>query len=162
MSGDDIFNYVQPYQQIFEKKLWKNITKKFITNEPITSTVLPPRVILIPILPTRITESSRVINDTHAAEIASWVDRKANPYSVRDNPYEFKLLLRGTRDGFTKNSFWNLCDKQAHLVVVMKVKGTDEILGGYNPVGWDKPSTNEAVNFYAKNCNDSFVFSLRN
>ncbi|RIB18187.1 hypothetical protein C2G38_2142247 [Gigaspora rosea] len=164
MSGDDIFNYVQPYQPIFEKKLWKDITKKFMTNQPITSTVLPPRVILTPTLPTRIAESfesfSNVINETHAAEIASWVDRKANPYFVRDNPYEFKLLLRGTRDGFTKDSFWNLCDKQTHLVVVMKVKGTVEILGGYNPVGWDKPSTKKSA--FSKNCNNSFVFSLRN
>ncbi|RIB28889.1 hypothetical protein C2G38_2156876, partial [Gigaspora rosea] len=79
-------------------------------------------------------------------------------YSVTDNPYEFKLLLRGTRDGFTKDSFWRLCDKQTHLVVVIKVKGTDEILGGYNPIGWDKPT---GVRFY-KNCNESFIFSLKN
>ncbi|RIB29218.1 hypothetical protein C2G38_2155906 [Gigaspora rosea] len=39
----------------------------------------------------------------------------------------------------------------------MKVKGTDEILGGYNPIGWDK----SAVRCY-RNCNDSFIFSLKN
>ena len=41
----------------------------------------------------------------------------------------------------------------------MKVKGTDEILGGYNPVGWDKP-TNNIYDY--KSCNDSFIFSLKN
>ncbi|RIB20993.1 hypothetical protein C2G38_2079426, partial [Gigaspora rosea] len=107
-------------------------------NRQITSTILPPRKILRPTLPTRNTEPfSTVINESHAAEIASWVDKKENTYSLTNSPYEFKLLLRGTRDGFTSDSFWNLCDKQTHLVVVMKVKGTDEILGGYNPVGWD-------------------------
>ncbi|RIB28690.1 hypothetical protein C2G38_2157301 [Gigaspora rosea] len=40
----------------------------------------------------------------------------------------------------------------------MKVKGTDEILGGYNPIGLDEPTRNS---FY-KNCNDSFIFSLKN
>ncbi|RIB00330.1 hypothetical protein C2G38_2051737, partial [Gigaspora rosea] len=45
---------------------------------------------------------------------------------------QFKLLLRKTRDGFTKDSFWRLCDKQILLVVVMRVKGTGETLGGYN------------------------------
>ncbi|RIB29207.1 hypothetical protein C2G38_2057249, partial [Gigaspora rosea] len=108
-------------------------------NRQVSSIILPPRKILTPILPVRNTDSfSTVINEAHAAEIASWVDKKENTYSLTNNPYEFKLLLRGTRYGFTKDSFWNLCDKQTHLVVVMKVKGTDEILGGYNPIGWDK------------------------
>ncbi|RIB06917.1 hypothetical protein C2G38_2215928 [Gigaspora rosea] len=40
-----------------------------------------------------------------------------------------KLLLRGTKDSFTKDSFWRLCNKQTRLV------GTDEILSGYNPIG---------------------------
>ncbi|RIB21000.1 hypothetical protein C2G38_2079435, partial [Gigaspora rosea] len=88
---------------------------------------------------TRNTEPfSTVINEAHAAEIASWVDKKENTYSLTNIPYEFKLLLRGTRDGFTADSFWKLRDKQRQLIVVMKVKGTDEILGGYNPIGWDK------------------------
>ncbi|KAF0562007.1 kelch-like protein 17 [Gigaspora margarita] len=60
----------------------------------------------------------------------------------------------------------------------MKVKGTDEILGGYNPVGWDYPDNPDDPNTrgsiktifrqlrasfgFNKNCNDSFTFSLRN
>ncbi|RIB20990.1 hypothetical protein C2G38_2244215 [Gigaspora rosea] len=99
---------------------------------------------------------STVINEAHAEELLHGLIKK-NTYSLTNNPYEFKLLLRGTRDGFTKDSYWNLCDKQAQLVVVMKVKGTDEILGGYNPIGWDK-----SVNYSFKNCNDSFIFSLKN
>ncbi|RIB28887.1 hypothetical protein C2G38_1336408 [Gigaspora rosea] len=157
MSNDDINNNVQPYQQILEKDLWDDITKKLMSaDRQVSSKILPPRVILAPLLPIRNTEP--VINGVHAAEIASWVDKKADTYSVTDNPYEFKLLLRGTRDGFTKDSFWRLCDKQTHLVVVMKVKGTDEILGGYNPIGWDKPIGYR----FRKNCNASFIFSLKN
>ncbi|RIB28890.1 hypothetical protein C2G38_2028210 [Gigaspora rosea] len=154
-----ISNSVQQYQQIFEKSLWKDIIKKFMTNQPISSKILPPRIILTPKLPSRNTEPfSTVINEEHAAEIASWVDKKANKYSITDNPYEFKLFLRGTRDGFTPNSFWKLCDKKTHLVVVIKVKGTDEILGGYNPIGWDKPDKGD----FRKKCEDSFIFSLKN
>ncbi|RIB28888.1 hypothetical protein C2G38_2137134 [Gigaspora rosea] len=157
MSNDDINNNVQPYQQILEKDLWDDITKKLMSaDRQLSSKILPPRVILAPLLPIRNTEP--VINGAHAAEIASWIDKKADTYSVTDNPYEFKLLLRGTRDGFTKDSFWRLCDKQTHLVVVIKVKGTDEILGGYNPIGWDKPTED----IIYKNCNESFIFSLKN
>ncbi|RIB05066.1 hypothetical protein C2G38_2220662 [Gigaspora rosea] len=39
----------------------------------------------------------------------------------------FKLLFRGTRDGFTKIHFESY-----------EVKGTDKTLGSYNPISWDK------------------------
>ncbi|RIA99849.1 hypothetical protein C2G38_2237219 [Gigaspora rosea] len=120
-----------------------------LPSRQVASIILPPRTILIPKLPARITEPfSLIINEEHAAEIASWVDRNDNAYSITNNPYELKLILRGTRDGFTADSFWNLCDRQKHLVIVIKVKDTDEILGGYNPIG----------NIYI----DSFIFSLKN
>ncbi|RIB03422.1 hypothetical protein C2G38_782384 [Gigaspora rosea] len=158
ISGDEVIDNLRPYKNILEKNLWEDISIKFMSpNRQISSKILPPRVILTPKLPSRNTEPiSTVIDESHAAEIASWIDKKDIMYSVMNNPYEFKLLLRGTRDGFTKDSFWNLCAKQTQLVVVMKVKGTDEILGGYNPIGWTK-----SVYCY-KNCNDSFIFSLKN
>ncbi|RIB16374.1 hypothetical protein C2G38_2190136 [Gigaspora rosea] len=93
---------------------------------PILSVILPPRMILKTKLPHRSTEPFSVINKTHMVEIAPWIDRNADTYFMSNILYEFKLLFRGRRDGFTKNTFWNLCNKQTHLVVVMKVKGTDE------------------------------------
>ncbi|RIB21614.1 hypothetical protein C2G38_2176057 [Gigaspora rosea] len=120
MSNDDINNNVQPYQQILEKDLWDDITKKFmLADRQVSSKILPP---------------------------------------LADNPYEFKLLPQGTRDGFTENSFWSLCAKQTHLVVIIKVNATEEILGGSNPIGWDKPVKKD----FCKRCKDSFIFSLRN
>ncbi|RIB06378.1 hypothetical protein C2G38_2116230 [Gigaspora rosea] len=107
----------------------------------------------------RANQSSNIISNEHLAEIASWIDRKANTYSLTNNPYEFKLILRGSRDGFTRNSFWNLCNQQTNVIVVMKVKGTDEILGGYNPIGWEKP---RGRRYETKRCDDSFIFSLKN
>ncbi|RIB28939.1 hypothetical protein C2G38_2058015 [Gigaspora rosea] len=101
---------------------------------------------------------SVIINNAQAAIIASLVDEKSDSYSVTNNPYEFKLLLRGTRDGFTAKSFWDLCNEQENVVVVMKVEGTGEILGGYNPIGWKKPINDKKK--YIK-CNKSFIFSLK-
>ncbi|RIB25348.1 hypothetical protein C2G38_2031101 [Gigaspora rosea] len=161
MSAEDIIDNVRPYQQILEKDLWDDISiKLMLPNRQVASIILPPRTISSPKLPTRITESfSLIINEAHAAEIASWFNRNDNTYSITNNPYEFKLILRGTRDGFTADSFWKLCDKQTHLVIVIKVKDTDEILGGYNPIGWVRPS--EDILDY-KYCKDSFIFSLKN
>ncbi|RIB23949.1 hypothetical protein C2G38_2032280 [Gigaspora rosea] len=124
----------------------------------VLSIILPPRVILKHTLPPRTTDPfSTIINEVHAAEITSWIDKKAEPYSAVNNPYVFKLLLRGTRDGFTPAPFWNLCDRQRNIVVIAKIKDTDEILGGYNPIGWDK-----SINCGHMDCDESFIFSLKN
>jgi len=44
-------------------------------------------------------------------------------------PYEFKLLLRG----FTPKKFHELCDNIPHTITFIKIKETEEIIGGYNP-----------------------------
>ncbi|RIB00807.1 hypothetical protein C2G38_2129085 [Gigaspora rosea] len=159
ISKDDINRSVQPYKQILDENLWKDITKKLkYPNGRITSKVLPPRKILTPLRATN--EFSKVINEEDSAEIASWIDYKTRKYSVANNPYNFKLLLRGSRDGFTVKAFWRLCDNIKNLVVVIKVKGTDEVLGGYNPIGWSKPYSN--IGGESGYCEDSFIFSLKN
>ncbi|RIB11138.1 hypothetical protein C2G38_131260 [Gigaspora rosea] len=172
ISGDDIVDHVQQFHQILDRNLWNDIMKRAVNpNRQISSKILPPRIKLTATLPTRTTESfstiineahdtmeqfSTVINETHVAEIATWIDETTVPYTYANNPYSFKLLLRGTRDGFTSDAFWKICGEQANTIVVMKVKDTDEILGGYSPINWDK-----SVNGFI-NCDDSFIFSLKN
>ncbi|RHZ86488.1 hypothetical protein Glove_50g76 [Diversispora epigaea] len=150
ISNENFIERVFPYQQILDKKLVTDILKySMVPNKPITSKISPPRKIF------QITSS--IINIEQATEIASWVDKKEVTNGANNNPYKFKLILRGSRDGFEKDVFWNLCDKKTNLVVVVKVKNTDEILGGYNPIGWSS-------NFMGQ-CsatNDSFIFSLKN
>ncbi|RIB05062.1 hypothetical protein C2G38_2047912 [Gigaspora rosea] len=129
ISNDDIIDNVQPYQRILEKTLWNDILKRLANSDKqISSIILPPRKILIQTLPTRTTGIfSKVISETHAAEIASWIDKKSYIYFTINNPYEFNLILRGSRDGFAPEAFWNLCNNQKNTVVVIKVKNTDEI-----------------------------------
>ncbi|CAG8526088.1 14351_t:CDS:1, partial [Acaulospora colombiana] len=98
-----------------------------------------------------------MINEEHVAEISSWINRKETTYSEIDIPYKFKLILRGSRDGFNPQTFWNLCHGMQRTVTVLRVAGTDEILGGYNPLIWDK--TTDGI--WMKS-NDCFIFSLKN
>ncbi|RHZ77449.1 hypothetical protein Glove_177g128 [Diversispora epigaea] len=76
------------------------------------------------------------------------------PY-IENNPYEFKLLVRGSRDGFDVKTIYNICDKVANTVIVLKVEGTGEILGGYNPLKWDNNKNQHMI------AQDSFIFSLK-
>ncbi|RIB05829.1 hypothetical protein C2G38_2253588 [Gigaspora rosea] len=161
ISADDAFNNIWPYSHILEKKLWKDLSGKFMFNNyKISSIVLPPRTISKPDLPNRSMEPfSAVINEEHTAEIASWIDKTTTAYSTTNNPYEFKLLLRGSRDGFNRKSFWNLCNLKENTITVINIKISDNIeriISGYNPITWDRSKIGWV------NCQDSFIFSLKN
>ena len=71
--------------------------------------------------------------------ISKWIDelkinsKFANKRELYSS-YEFKLLLRGSWDGFTPKAFHSLCDGVPKTVTFIKVKETEEILGGYNPL----------------------------
>ncbi|RHZ85167.1 hypothetical protein Glove_71g62 [Diversispora epigaea] len=97
--------------------------------------------VLVTELPLRTKESketfSTIISEYHAAEISSWIDH-----------------------GFAPQTFWNICHGHARTVVVAKIKGTDEIIGGYNPLAWDNTYDGK-FNKWRKT-NDSFIFSLKN
>ncbi|RHZ83824.1 hypothetical protein Glove_87g243 [Diversispora epigaea] len=170
IPGEVIWKKIKPYKKILEKQLWDDIILHSMSpNEPINSFILPARVISNPELPSRTVLTpelssrvneplSTIINDEHVAELSSWIDRKSTIYSLANIPYEFQLILRGSRDGFQPKTFWNMCHGHAVTIVVAKVAGTDEIVGGYNPLAWDKN--------ILKNCQmetkDSFIYSLKN
>ncbi|RHZ74809.1 hypothetical protein Glove_219g61 [Diversispora epigaea] len=149
---------------IFENSDFTSLPEFAVPDRSVKSNILPARSELVTELPPCAEESkepfSTIISKEHAAEIFSWIDRKTTTYSTIDVPYEFELILSGTRDGFAPQTFWNICHGHAKTVVVVKVKGTDEILGGYNPLTWDNPYNSE----YGKwmKTKDSFIFSLKN
>ncbi|RHZ87649.1 hypothetical protein Glove_33g218 [Diversispora epigaea] len=103
---------------------------------------------------------STIISEDHIAKISSWINRKTATYSTTNIPYKFELILRGTRDGFAPQTFWNIYHGHARTIFVAKVKGTDEIIGGYNPLTWDN-TLNGNSNIWMET-NDSFIFSLKN
>ncbi|CAB4441502.1 unnamed protein product [Rhizophagus irregularis] len=81
------------------------------------------------------------------------------------NTYKFKLLLHGSRDGFTYKKFHEICDNQSRTVTIIKVKVSKEILGGYNPIEWKSDdsygTTKDSFIFSFKRCNDikSYILS---
>ncbi|RIB27093.1 hypothetical protein C2G38_2138004 [Gigaspora rosea] len=159
IPGDEVLDKIRPYKKILEENLWDDIMANLVSpNKPVTSTILLPRKTLTTPLPPRksISIPSSIINLEHAVEISSWIDRRSTIYDITEIPYEFKLLLRGSRDGFDAKPFHKLCDNIPGLIVVIKVENSNEILGGYNPLGWN--STNDE---YSK-APGSFIFSLKN
>ncbi len=104
--------------------------------------------------------NSKIINLNIVSIISRWIDKvdaNRNFSHIRELylAYKFHLLLRGSRDGFTPKKFHELCDGKSNTVTFIKVKGTEEIIGEYNPLKWE-PSRAFGVT------NDSFIFSFKN
>ncbi|RIA83111.1 hypothetical protein C1645_834282 [Glomus cerebriforme] len=99
---------------------------------------------------------SKIISKQHTELISEWI---ANIYTsifswiYKSNSYEFKLLFRGSRDGFTPSSFHQICDNRSSTVIIIKVKDSNEILGGYNPTAWKSDYSSGVTK-------NSFIFSF--
>ncbi|RHZ65290.1 hypothetical protein Glove_318g31 [Diversispora epigaea] len=167
LSADEVLDSIKPYKKILEKQLWEDINQRLLApDRPVKSIILPPRSPLVKNkkkeLPPHINKPkenfSTIISEDHAAEISTWIDRKPTNYLTTNIPYKFELVLRGTRDGFAPQTFWDICEGYGGTVVVMKVKGKDEIFGGYNPLAWE---TNNSKKSWIET-KDSFIFSLKN
>jgi hypothetical protein len=69
---------------------------------------------------------------------------------------EFRLLYRGSRDGFGAANFHSRCNGHPHTVTL--ISSTDGwIFGGYTPVAWN--STNS---WLPDSTRQSFVFTITN
>jgi len=142
----------------FDPKLDDRLLQFYLV--PGTENIYPPRLAEI--------NGSSIIKDSHSfsnifASLSKVINNEMMMYRDLDynqrhssynyNPYELKLLLRGSRHGFTPKIFHELCDNKPSTVTIIKVKGKDEILGGYNPGEW------MSKNGYG--CCKSFIFSLK-
>ncbi|CAG8769969.1 23903_t:CDS:2, partial [Gigaspora rosea] len=115
---------------------------------------------------------SRLLSNKNKTIISSWIDQKGNDYyNNLTDPYSFKLLLRGSKDGWDVNTFHELCDFRGPTITILKVKETGDLIGGYNPTSWAR-FTNIVENYegyfrfkdvqYFSKTSNSFIFSFTN
>jgi hypothetical protein len=159
-------------------KVFKNIVRKQYKNilpEDLVDDILqyysdPDSKPLLKNLPLRLTAyplDSQLINAHDAATIANWIDKKErNSYHFKEIPFKFKLIYRASQHGF--DNFHNYCDNKGPTVVIIKVRNSKEIIGGYNPLDWcinkpiDERSTYRDYFYFNHKCktSNSFIFSL--
>src|ERR1043166_6088360 len=143
-TSKEFLNKVVPYRKILPKELYMNMLEKFMdSSDKSLNDQFKPRT-------TNINTKdidSEVITFQHAELISKWINESYQ--------YEFKLLFRGSRDGFYPEKFHEVCDNQFRTITIVKVKGSNEILGGYNPIEWKSDATWDATK-------ESFIFSLKN
>ncbi|EXX63169.1 uncharacterized protein OCT59_018315 [Rhizophagus irregularis] len=154
LSSKDFLEKVRPYKKLLKHQLYEDLIKYYLDfeSEP-SNNFLPPRNGKF---------DSKIVNLNIISQISKWIDKVNSDCKLVYTrelylPYEFKLLLRGSRDGFTPDKFHSLCDNKPKTVTFIKVNGTDEILGGYNPIIWE---TKYSHNYWCET-KDSFIFSFK-
>ena len=74
--------------------------------------------------------------------IVNWIDG--------NKTYDFKLILCGSQDGFSRAVFKEKCYDIEQIVVIMRLKETKELVGGYNPLCWNIKEKSPDESYYMK------------
>ncbi|EXX62525.1 uncharacterized protein OCT59_025432 [Rhizophagus irregularis] len=154
LSSKEFLEKVRPYKSLLKRQFYEDLLNSHLNpNSEPNDNILPPRNIRIE----SIIDSKIVKNLNIIITISRWIDKLdiRNNFTIFKEPYKFQLLLRGSRDGFTPKKFHELCDDRYNTFTFIKVKGTEEILGGYNPLKW---KSSGVVRGETK---DSFIFSFK-
>jgi hypothetical protein len=69
---------------------------------------------------------------------------------------EFRLLYRGTRDGFESGDFHHYCNGHTNTITIVK-STNDYVFGGYTPIAWTSRNS-----YVADPTLQSFLFTLTN
>jgi hypothetical protein len=150
LSSRDFLRKVRPYRKLLKRQLYEDLLEYHLDPEIERNNLSFPRSNDL---------DSKIVNINIVSIISKWINKKdIRNKSIRKSdlylPYKLKLLLRGSRDGFTPKKFHTLCDNIPQTVTFVKIKETEEIIGGYNPLIWTR---NHGIGKAA----DSFIFSFK-
>ncbi|UZO04949.1 uncharacterized protein OCT59_025310 [Rhizophagus irregularis] len=131
LSSKEFSQKVRPYKKLLNKQLYEDLLNFYLDSdrEPTENISLPRSIGIDGIF------DSEIVNLNIVSIISRWIDKR--------------------KDEFTPKKFHTLCDNKCHTVTFIKVKDSEEILGGYNPLKWESSRT------WGKT-NASFIFSFKN
>ncbi|CAG8546460.1 7868_t:CDS:2 [Diversispora eburnea] len=99
--------------------------------------------------------NSTIINADHFKQINKWINKVYG--RKQDAYYDFNILVRGSVNGFTPEVFHEYCDNKGATISLLKVKGENKVVGGYNPKSWITPEEDKHKYTVTKL---SFIFSI--
>ncbi|CAG8569878.1 12874_t:CDS:2 [Ambispora gerdemannii] len=123
---DDFIQFVRPFEMI----LPENLANEYFRIHKFLSTTVHE---LFPLRFPPMKIDSTIIKPKHASLIASWIDGNTKIESDCI-PQTFELLYRSSRDGISAKKFHAKCDKAGPTILLVKLRDSEQILGGYNPI----------------------------
>ncbi|KAG9288964.1 hypothetical protein G9A89_000681, partial [Geosiphon pyriformis] len=149
ISSVDFYHKVKPFARILPGTLYEDLLHHYLVPGSHQKSVDAQ-----PLRFSRSDFDSKLLQSHNIKQLDHWIQGKDENTPLEDQlENEFKLLLRGSRDGFSPNDFHRLCDNKGATVTVIKVKGTGQLIGGYNPESWH--SRGELIDGEG-----NFIFSL--
>jgi hypothetical protein len=157
LSSKDFLQKVHPYKNLLKRQFYENLLNSHLDpdSEPTDNISLPRNIKIDGIIDSKIVNNLNIISAISRRIDKMVINNKFDHLREQYLPYKFQLILRGSRDGITLNKFHELCRGIPYTVTFIKVKGAEEIIGGYNPLKW------ESNGGWIKN-KDSFIFSFKN
>ncbi|RGB27275.1 hypothetical protein C1646_799178, partial [Rhizophagus diaphanus] len=157
LSSKEFIQKVRPYKKLLKRQLYEDLLNSHLDpdSEPTNNISFPRNIKNDKSIDSKIVNNLNIISTISRRIDKMVINSKFDHLRDLYSPYKFKLLLRGSRDGFTPNKFHELCDDILYTVTLIKVKETEEILGGYNPLKWES-------SFSWGKSKDSFIFSFKN
>ncbi|EXX64220.1 hypothetical protein GLOIN_2v1843016 [Rhizophagus irregularis DAOM 181602=DAOM 197198] len=159
ISRVDIFDKVLPYKTIIPKHIYEDIEEFHYKSVIPKIIILPPR--------TGSLIKSNIIEPILAKIIINWIDKKDTMYTrtINDPLYKLELIYLNIRDGFSNKSFRNKCNGRMANLVLIKVKQSNKIFGGYSPIGFSSLGESEEGYFVENNgrfynSSNNFIFSF--
>ena len=114
ISSDDFFEKIKPYKKVFNEMVYEEVLERYIYSK------WKPRLLL---QKGPRTERKRNLLNLHMkCLISSWIDNKIVTYNKNNLPYEFQLIIQGTKDGFSRSVFEKKCYNVEQTIVIMKIK----------------------------------------
>jgi hypothetical protein len=163
LSSKEFSQKIRPYHKLLDCQLYENLLNSYLDPNSVSiDNILLPRKLRIDEIIKNVIDS-KIVNSCIISLVSKWIDKivinnKFDKFREPYLPYKFKLLLRGSQNGYSPEKFHELCDDKPNTITFIKVKGTEEILGGYNPLRWES-SVNVCIWVETK---DSFIFSFKN
>ncbi|EXX75451.1 hypothetical protein GLOIN_2v1766005 [Rhizophagus irregularis DAOM 181602=DAOM 197198] len=143
ISSEEYYNKILPYDDLLPKKLRNEILKSYLVTNVEQIGLLPSRFSF------DVNVNSVLINATHLSLFTGWIDKDDEALQII--PYKFNLIFRASRDGYKASVFHEKCNNEGSIIILGKIRGTNQIVGGYKPFYWEGPGV-------YKYTRDSFVF----
>ncbi|CAG8619051.1 13620_t:CDS:2, partial [Acaulospora morrowiae] len=124
ISGNGFTNHVIPYAKILPVKLYQDLHTSLI---------------------------SQWIKDQNEKSTWQWFASKKEVNTEKKTiQYRYNLLIRGSQNGFSKSDFLKAYLYKGPAITLVRLEGTDLIIGGYNPTPWtpsEKPDPRTRKSF---------------
>ncbi|CAG8435010.1 4366_t:CDS:2 [Scutellospora calospora] len=154
ISKRDLYNTVKPFSEILPKQVLSKISIQ--ANENSVNEINFTNLNIS--TPKRFQQiDSTIISVSHLSQISDWIKGESCCDSLQSISFNFTLILRASRDGYSPKTFHRWCDDYgAPTLIVIKLKDSCQVIGGYNCFSWKSPLLFST----AQHDENAFIFSL--